>query len=120
MIETYGLTHLSLEVADPDVSLDFYQKMFGVKEYYRDENSIQVLGPGEKDVLAFVKSDNAGSSGGINHFGFRLKDPNDIKAAIETAEAVGANIRSSGEFAPGCPYLYLKDPDGYDIEIWYE
>jgi len=44
MIKTHGLTHLSLAVRDPDCSLAFYQKVFGVKEYYRDENSIQVLG----------------------------------------------------------------------------
>ena len=72
MIKTYGLTHLNLEVADPEASLRFYQQMFGVKEYFRDENSIQVQGPGEKDVLAFVRSDNAGVVGGISHFGFRL------------------------------------------------
>ena len=48
MIRTHGLTHLNLEVADPDRSLKFYEQLFGVKEYFRDENSIQVLGPGEK------------------------------------------------------------------------
>ena len=120
MVETHGLTHLNLEVADPDVSLAFYQKMFGVTEYYRDEVSIQALGPGEKDVLAFVKSDRAGTCGGISHFGFRLKDPKDIEIARSTARDAGANIISTGEFAPGCPFLYLLDPDGYEIEIWYE
>jgi hypothetical protein len=24
------------------------------------------------------------------------------------------------EFCPGEPYLFAKDPDGYEIEIWYE
>lgn len=51
-------------MADPDVSLRFYQQMFGVKEYYRDADNIQVLGPG--------------------------------------------------------PHVYVADPDGYAIEIWYE
>ena len=120
MIETWGLTHINLEVRDPDVSLRFYRELFGVREYYRDANSIQVLGPGEKDVLAFVRSERAGSSGGISHFGFRLKDPRQIQAAMEAATAAGATIKSSGEFSPGFPYLYILDPDGYEIEIWYE
>ena len=46
MLKTYGLTHLSLSVRDPSVSLAFYQAVFGVEEYYRDESSIQVKGPG--------------------------------------------------------------------------
>ena len=120
MIKTHGLTHLNLEVADPDRSLDFYQALFGVREYFRDDNSIQVLGPGEKDVIAFVKSGRAGKEGGISHFGFRLTRPEDIDAAVAEAEKAGGRIKSKGEFAPGCPYLYVLDPDGYEIEIWYE
>ena len=119
-IKTYGLTHLNLEVKDPDLSLAFYQQLFGVKEYYRDDNSIQVLGPGDKDVIAFVKTERAGQVGGISHFGFRLMDPDDIDHAINAAKTVGATIIKSGEFAPGFPYLYIEDPDGYEIEIWYE
>jgi catechol 2,3-dioxygenase-like lactoylglutathione lyase family enzyme len=79
-----------------------------------------VLGPGENDVLAFVKSDRAGQPGGISHFGFRLKNESDMEQAFETAKAAGADIMSSGEFAPGCPYHYVLDPDGYEIEIWFE
>lgn len=120
MIKTLGLTHLNLEVADPDVSLRFYQAMFGVKEYFRDDRSIQVLGPGESDVLAFVKSDNAGQVGGISHFGFRLPSAAEMTNAIATAEKVGATILRQGEFAEGSPYLYVLDPDGYEIEIWFE
>lgn len=56
MIKTHGLTHISLAVRDPDRSLPFYQMVFGVKEDYRDEDSIQVLGPGSYDFIAFEKA----------------------------------------------------------------
>jgi len=120
MIKTHGLTHLNLEVADPAASLHFYSSLFGVKEYFRDADSIQVLGPGPRDVLAFVRGKTAGKVGGISHFGFRLTDPNDIDAAVAEAEKVGARILRRGEFGPGLPYVYIADPDGYEIEIWYE
>lgn len=120
MIRTHGLTHLNLEVADPDRSLEFYRRLFGVKEYFRDDHSIQVLGPGDKDVIAFVRSDNAGIPGGISHFGFRLKDAADIEDAVRQATEIGARILRTGEFSPGFPYLYLLDPDGYEIEVWFE
>ena len=90
------------------------------KEYYRDADSIQALGPGPHDVLAFVRSRKAGRDGGISHFGFRLVDPHDIDDAVRTAKRAGAKILDRGEFSPGFPYLYVADPDGYVIEIWYE
>ena len=119
-IDTHGLTHLAIEVADPEVSLAFYTQLFGVREYFRDDTSIQVLGPGDHDVLAFVKSDRAGVAGGISHFGFRLKDPKEMESAVAAVEAIGATILKQGEFCPGCPYLFIADPDGYEIEIWFE
>ena len=91
-----------------------------MEEYFRDEDSIQVLGPGPHDVLAFVKSYRAGVPGGLSHFGFRLTDPADIDDAFHAAETAGAEILRSGQFEEGSPYLYILDPDGYEIEIWYE
>jgi catechol 2,3-dioxygenase-like lactoylglutathione lyase family enzyme len=121
MVKTHGLTHLNLAVSDPDRSLAFYEKVFGVKEYYRDESSIQVLGPGDHDVIAFEKdSRNAGRLGGITHFGFRLVKPDDIEDAVREVEKAGGTILRRGEFAPGLPFVYVHDPDGYEIEIWFE
>jgi len=121
MIKTHGLTHISLAVNDPDRSLAFYEQIFGVKEYYRDENSIQVLGPGSHDVIAFDRDvTNSGKLGGIAHFGFRLVDPGDIDAAVDEVKRAGGKLIRRGEFAPGFPFAYVHDPDGYEIEIWYE
>lgn len=121
MIKTLGLTHIALSVQDPERSLSFYRAVFGVREYFRDDTTIQVLGPGEFDVLAFEKRpDDAGAPGGILHFGFRLTRPEDIDAAIVAVQSAGGTLTRRGEFAPGLPYAYVKDPDGYEIEIWFE
>lgn len=121
MVKTHGLTHISLAVRDPERSLRFYKQVFGVKEYYRDEDSIQVLGPGKHDVIAFErKKSRAGKTGGIEHFGFRLVKPEDIDKAVKEVERAGGKIIRSGEFGPGFPFVYVRDPDGYEIEIWYE
>ncbi|HKU40566.1 MAG TPA: VOC family protein [Polyangiales bacterium] len=121
MIATFGLSHLDLAVADPDRSLRFYAEVFGVREYYRDANSIQVQGPGPHDVIAFErKPEAAGRVGGIDHFGFRLTDPADIDAAVAAVERAGGKLLRRGQFAPGYPFAYVHDPDGYEIEIWFE
>src|SRR5260221_14313682 len=100
MIKTHGLTHISLGVRDPERSLQFYEKVFGVKEYYRDANSIQVQGPGRHDVLAFEKDvRNAGKAGGIAHFGFRLTNANDIDAAVAEVERAGGKVCARREFS---------------------
>jgi catechol 2,3-dioxygenase-like lactoylglutathione lyase family enzyme len=121
MIKTHGLSHIALSVVDPERSLAFYRSVFGVREYFRDESTIQVLGPGPHDVIAFEKRPaNAGMAGGIIHFGFRLTRPEDIDAAVATVAAAGGTIVSQGLFGPGLPYAFVRDPDGYEIEIWYE
>jgi catechol 2,3-dioxygenase-like lactoylglutathione lyase family enzyme len=121
MIETHGLTHINLAVRDPQRSLQFYAAVFGVKEYYRDAVSIQVKGPGPHDVIAFERDvEAAGRAGGLSHFGFRLRSPADIDRAVAEVLAAGGTLLRRGEFSPGFPYAYVHDPDGYEIEIWFE
>jgi catechol 2,3-dioxygenase-like lactoylglutathione lyase family enzyme len=62
----------------------------------------------------------AGKAGGIAHFGFRLRNPKDIDAAARAVKKAGGRVKSQGEFVPGEPYLFATDPDGYEIEIWFE
>ena len=61
-----------------------------------------------------------GKTGGIEHFGFRLKNPDDINEIISKVTEAGGTITEKGEFIPGEPFVFFKDPDGYLIEVWYE
>jgi len=120
-IRTHGLTHVAIAVRDPARSLRFYQDVFGAVAIYEEEGFIQAQTPGSRDVLVFQKDPaRAGRSGGIIHFGFRLVDAGDIKRALQVVEAAGGTILSHGEFCPGEPYLFCRDPDGYEVEIWFE
>ena len=120
-IRTHGLTHIALAVRDPKRSLRFYQKVFGAVAVYENEDFIQAQTPGSRDVMVFEKDPKqAGRTGGVIHFGFRLVDAADIKNALQAVEEAGGTILSHGEFCPGEPYLFCRDPDGYELEIWYE
>lgn len=120
MIRTHGLTHVSPSVRDPEAALGFYRALFGVREYYRDENVIQVLGPGEHDVIVFERRSGSGVRGAIDHIGFRLVSPDDVDAVVEQVEAAGGTVLRRGEHCPGEPFVHVADPDGNEIEIWYE
>ncbi len=83
-IEDYGRLSARLRAAmaphitdilrqDLSVVLDFPANTFGVVEYFRDAESVQVKGPGPHDLRAFEHSAAGGGViGGITHFGFRL------------------------------------------------
>ena len=121
MIRTRGLTHVALEVRDVDRALRFYAEVFGAVEVFRSEGFAQAQTPGSFDVLVFEEGlDRAASSGDIAHFGFRLVDPMDIDAAAAAVEAAGGTIVRRGEFGPGEPYVFFRDRDGYEVEVWFE
>ena len=121
MIKTFGLTHIALPVKDVNRSFVFYQKIFGVKEMYRYPDFIQVQTPGTKDIIVFEKQKKKTSNSKKEfHFGFRLPKPSDLKPIIKKIKGAGGKIRETGEFVPGEPYVFFYDPDGYEIEIWFE
>jgi catechol 2,3-dioxygenase-like lactoylglutathione lyase family enzyme len=120
MVKTFGLTHIALAVKDPERSLRFYNRVVGAVPVYRQAEFIQAQTPGSRDVLVFERGRRAGKVGGIAHFGFRLTRPSDLGKALAEIGAAGGKIRKHGEFCPGEPYVFFSDPDGYEVEIWYE
>jgi catechol 2,3-dioxygenase-like lactoylglutathione lyase family enzyme len=120
-VKTRGLTHVALAVRDPQRSLQFYQAVLGVVPVYEQDDFVQAQTPGSWDVLVFErKPAHAGKVGGIVHFGFRLQRAADIIRAKAAVQEAGGTIRDHGEFVPGEPYMFFTDPDGYEVEIWYE
>ncbi len=122
MIRTQGLTHIHLVVRDLERSLRFYQGVFGMEERFRDGPKMVFLNtPGSEDLITHnqdpAEARLAGVNGGVAHFGFRLADSDDLDASIAEVEAAGGKLIRRGEHAPGVPFAYIEDPDGYVIEL---
>lgn len=120
--KTYGLTHLSIGVFDLVRTRNFYMTVFDMTLMYETRQMIQLTTPGCHDILVFEKRKDIsnGHTGGIAHFGFRLREQHDIEDLHERVMKAGGTIIEKGEFVPDSPYLYFKDPDNYTVEIWYE
>ena len=119
--KTYGLTHIALAAKDAEWSARFYQQIFGMETAFQRKGFVQLRTPGSHDAIVFDESlEKKGEAGGIAHFGFRLAHPDDIHAAVEAIQQAGGQIIEQGNFGPDEPYVFFMDPDGYQIEIWYE
>ena len=120
-VRTHGLTHVALAVREPQRSFEFYRAILGVRCVYDDGAFLQAQTPGSRDVIVFERNAKAaGRQGGVTHFGFRLTRASDIQRTRDAIVAAGGTITDTGEFVPGEPYVFFRDPDGYEVEIWYE
>lgn len=122
MIHTEGLTHIHLVVRHMERSLRFYRRVFGMEELFREgDRMIFLRTPGGNDTITLNEDDadreRAGESGGVRHFGFRLRDKADLEAAVTEVERAGGRVVRRGEHEPGHPFAYVTDPDGYVIEL---
>jgi predicted enzyme related to lactoylglutathione lyase len=120
--KTYGLTHLAIAVRDLNRTLKFYQEVFDMRAMYIQDEMIQLTTPGCNDIIVFEKKtgNEIGNTGGIAHFGFRLRDPNDIDELNDRIVKAGGTIIEKGEFVPGSPFIFFKDLDNYTVEVWFE
>ncbi len=121
MLKTQGFTHLHLAVKDIQRSLKFYTETLGMQvQFWEGRSMVFLHTPGSRDLLTLRQArrgEAVGMGGGLGHFGFRLKDKAGLDAAVKEVVAAGGKLLGRGEHAPGLPYAYLSDPDGYVIEL---
>jgi lactoylglutathione lyase len=107
-----------IRVRDLDRSIEFYSGFLGLEETHRKdlgEAILVFLGDGDSDYrieLTYNKDDRDYELG--TQFGHLALYTDDLDGVIERVEAAGWWYRKSP--VPG-RYIFIKDPDNYDIEI---
>jgi catechol 2,3-dioxygenase-like lactoylglutathione lyase family enzyme len=132
-IKTFGLTHVAIAVAQPERSFRFYESLLGAKllgalegregDDLSDQDTIEWGTPDCHDVIVLLRAKDGatGSTGNLAHFGFRLVSREDPATLSERITAAGGTVLGVGRFQTGGePYAFARDPDGYEIELWFE
>jgi predicted enzyme related to lactoylglutathione lyase len=120
MVKTRGLSHININVSDVKRSLRFYQEAFGLEVmFWEGDTMVFLRTPGAKDTITLcqAKKGEPVAGGGVSHFGFGIVNKHELDAAAEAITRAGGKVLRRGEHAPGVPYLYASDPDGYVIEL---
>ena len=117
-MKTAGVYHLQISVSDLDRSLAFYTGLMGMEELFRADETVFLRTPGARELLALqpVEGPVDPKAGGMDHFGFYVT-LEDLDTAVAEVRVAGVEVLEKGSFAPGMPFAYIKDPDGYTVEL---
>ena len=112
--------HLNLVVADVERSQAFYARWFGFDQrpetvsdgtrFVRDRDGFD---------LAFHPGAPPSPPAPTVHFGFRTRDDDEVRALLAELRAAGVNVTETHD-EPGYVSLKCLDPDGYEIEVYWE
>lgn len=126
-----GISHLTINVTDPEASNAFYQRVFGFDiQAYQATSPILGVGPGG-DFLMFIGAGGGGAR--VNHVCFYM-DGFDVERVQGVLESHGVTPREENGAGPmrhwismrmpnrggapgGTPELYFTDPDGLSIQL---
>lgn len=126
-----GISHLTINVTDPERSNAFYRRVFGFDiQAYQAASPILGVGPGS-DFLMFIGAGGGGAR--VNHVCFYM-DGFDVDRVIGVLESHGITSREDDGAGPmrhwismrmpnrggapeGTPELYFSDPDGLSIQL---
>jgi catechol 2,3-dioxygenase-like lactoylglutathione lyase family enzyme len=119
------LDHIALQVQDVEASLDFYLRTFapigmreGIRFPHGDTIVVGLAGP--DGIPVFWLGPLTGAETRELHVAFRAPDRDAVDAVHSAATAAGTEVlhapREWPEYHPGYYGVFLRDPDGHNVE----
>ncbi|MGB3569405.1 MAG: ArsI/CadI family heavy metal resistance metalloenzyme [Priestia megaterium] len=113
--------HVGINVINLEQSIEFYQKVFGVKpEKVKEDYAKFLLDEPGLNFTLNVRDEVKGNQ--VNHFGFQVDNAEEVTAHKERLEKEGFFARE--EMDTTCCYavqdkFWVTDPDGNEWEFFY-
>lgn len=120
-----GPDHTNWRVRDIDRTLGFYRDVlglepFGLDEYRRGERPIVSLRVTEEFILHLIPDADFEAGGGYDHLALRVEGSTRDET-VAYLEGKGIEIEERFDSITGArgegPALYVRDPDGYRVEL---
>ena len=118
-LEARSIDHVNMKVKDLAQSVQWYKDLFGF-EIKQEENPNKIDAPskiiGNDSIkLCMYEVPDMTPEGGIAHFGFNIKNFDDV---IKRCEELGVQILYGGVVDwETSRSVYVVDPSGYEIEL---
>jgi catechol 2,3-dioxygenase-like lactoylglutathione lyase family enzyme len=118
--EPLGLDHVVLRVRDQDASRRFYTEVLGCTlDHVNERISLVQLRFGEQ-LLDLLPGERGPDGSGMDHVCLSIRCA-DLRAVQQVLAEQGVALEGDvverrGAFGTG-PSLYLRDPDGYRVEL---
>ena len=110
-----GLRHLALKTRDLDATERFYTEVLGLRIAFPHAGMLFLETPGGEDLLNFVETRRPFDprSGGFEHFGLSVTPARlrHLRARLKEAKVPVRGRR-------GSTALYVRDPNGYTVELY--
>ncbi|WP_152669697.1 ArsI/CadI family heavy metal resistance metalloenzyme, partial [Priestia megaterium] len=113
--------HVGINVINLEQSIEFYQKVFGVKpEKVKEDYAKFLLDEPGLNFTLNVRDEVKGNQ--VNHFGFQVDNAEEVTAHKERLEKEGFFAREETDTT--CCYavqdkFWVTDPDGNEWEFFY-
>ena len=125
-----GIAHVELSVSDLDRSVEWYCRLLGARDVYRNRNderrfsACAIVEPASRTVLAFTQHEVVEGGAftphrvGLDHLAFAVPDRAALEAWRARLDELGIehDAIDDQDFAVA---LNLRDPDGIAIEFYF-
>ncbi|MFL8936071.1 VOC family protein [Rossellomorea oryzaecorticis] len=116
------INHVTINVQDLKRSLDFYQEVIGFSILSKFEDTVQLTADGETPLLTIHQPENVipkqPRTTGLYHFAILLPDRADLGSILNHFAQLNIPLGSSDHLVSEA--LYLTDPDGNGIEVYWD
>ncbi|HEX2594194.1 MAG TPA: VOC family protein [Rhizomicrobium sp.] len=114
-----NLNHIHLHVTSVKRAAAFYERYFGMRELVWHGDMVFMRDVAGMD-LALAPCDALEPFPAWFHIGFRLESKNAVEALFDRVKADGIPIREPFTSEGDLSFFRCNDPDGYQIEVYYE